>query len=284
MKAIELILSKPHFLLSVAGFIQIGFLEISWFDILDIILVGLLIYQLYRLLKGSLAFSIFIGLVLIYLIYYLVRLLNMELLSGILGQFIGVGVIALIIVFQPEIRRFLLLVGRTSQLRRSRIWNQLVGTDLPSREEREKLVQQIVGALVNFTMTNTGAILVFSDTSKLQFFANTGVKVDAEISGKLLESIFEKNSPLHDGAVIIADDKLYAAGCVLPVSENPYLPARIGMRHKAGVGITEHSDAIAIIVSEETGEISYAKNGQLEHHVSIQVRSEDKLLHYCLTG
>jgi len=256
-------------LLSVAGFIQIGFLEISWFDILDIILVGLLIYQLYRLLKGSLAFSIFIGLVLIYLIYYLVRLLNMELLSGILGQFIGVGVIALIIVFQPEIRRFLLLVGRTSQLRRSRIWNQLVGTDLPSREEREQLVQQIVGALVNFTMTNTGAILVFSDTSKLQFFANTGVKVDAEISGKLLESIFEKNSPLHDGAVIIADDKLYAAGCVLPVSENPYLPARIGMRHKAGVGITEHSDAIAIIVSEETGEISYAKNGQLEHHVSI---------------
>jgi uncharacterized protein (TIGR00159 family) len=269
LKAIELILSQPHFLLSVAGFIQIGFLEISWFDILDIILVGLLIYQLYRLLKGSLAFSIFIGLVLIYLIYYLVRLLNMELLSGILGQFIGVGVIALIIVFQPEIRRFLLLVGRTSQLRRSRIWNQLVGTDLPSREEREKLVQQIVGALVNFTMTNTGAILVFSDTSKLQFFANTGVKVDAEISGKLLESIFEKNSPLHDGAVIIADDKLYAAGCVLPVSENPYLPARIGMRHKAGVGITEHSDAIAIIVSEETGEISYAKNGQLEHHVSI---------------
>jgi len=269
LKAIELILSQPHFLLSVAGFIQIGFLEISWFDILDIILVGLLIYQLYRLLKGSLAFSIFIGLVLIYLIYYLVRLLNMELLSGILGQFIGVGVIALIIVFQPEIRRFLLLVGRTSQLRRSRIWNQLVGTDLPSREEREQLVQQIVGALVNFTMTNTGAILVFSDTSKLQFFANTGVKVDAEISGKLLESIFEKNSPLHDGAVIIADDKLYAAGCVLPVSENPYLPARIGMRHKAGVGITEHSDAIAIIVSEETGEISYAKNGQLEHHVSI---------------
>lgn len=193
----------------------------------------------------------------------------MELLSGILGQFIGVGVIALIIVFQPEIRRFLLLVGRTSQLRRSRIWNQLVGTDLPSRQEREKLVQEIVGVLVNFTMTNTGAILVFSDTSKLQFFANTGVKVDAEISGKLLESIFEKNSPLHDGAIIIADDKIYAAGCVLPVSENPYLPARLGMRHKAGVGITEHSDAIAIIVSEETGEISYAKNGQLEHHVSI---------------
>ncbi|TVR81165.1 MAG: TIGR00159 family protein [Chitinophagaceae bacterium] len=244
-------------------------MEIRLLDILDIFLVALLIYQLYRLLKGSLAFYIFLGLVSIYMIYFGVRALNMNLLSGILGQFIDVGVILLLIIFQPEVRRFLLIIGRGSHFKRNRWLKKWFPNKIQTEEELESYIEETLSAIAIFQKAKTGSLIVFANTSKLQFFANSGVKIDAVISSKLLESIFEKNSPLHDGAVIISENKIMAAGCTLPVSENEDLPDRVGVRHKAAVGITEQSDALAIIVSEEKGTISYARGGNLIFDIKI---------------
>lgn len=249
-------------------FIKIGFLEFDLVDVLDILLVGLLIYQVYKLLKGSLAFNIFIGLLLVYFVWFIVGLLEMRLLQGILGQFIEVGVIALLIVFQPEIRKFLIYLGRGSIMRRNFSIKRLFSKDDKPKGAYEELVREVSTALKHLAKTRTGAIIVFSETSRLQFYANTGVMMESKVSSKLLESIFEKNTPLHDGAVIISEQKIIAAGCVLPVSENTELPSRIGMRHKATVGVTEQSDAIAFVVSEERGTISYARNGRLIQDVS----------------
>lgn len=259
---------KPQLLLDL--FIKIGFLEIDFIDLLDIFLVGLLLYQVYKLLKGSLAFNIFIGLVLVYFAYFLVGLLGMRLLEGILGQFIEVGVIALLIVFQPEIRKFLIYLGRGSAFSRRFSITRLFKRDSKRTKVYDGLVKEIVNAMSNLAKNKMGAILVFSETSRLQFYANTGVILESAVSSKLLESIFEKTTPLHDGAVIISDMKLIAAGCVLPVSDNTELPSRIGMRHKATVGITEQTDAIAFVISEERGTISYARNGRLIQDVTIE--------------
>ncbi|HXH20074.1 MAG TPA: diadenylate cyclase CdaA [Chitinophagales bacterium] len=249
---------------------KIGFLELDFIDLVDAVLVALLIYMVYRLLKGSLAFNIFIGMLLVYLIWFSVRALEMELLQGIIGKFIDVGVIALLIVFQPEVRKFLLFIGRESNPSR---FGSLM-RNIFSREKRAPVIEQnareIATALGNLSQSKTGAIIVLSVTSRLQFYANTGVLIEGVISSKLLESIFEKNSPLHDGAVIIAEMKIIAAGCVLPVSDNPDLPSRLGLRHRATVGITEHSDAMALVVSEENGQISCARNGKLEQNISME--------------
>lgn len=248
---------------------HIGFLELDFLDIMDALLVAVLIYYVYKMLKGSLGFNIFIGMLLVYFIWFLVRILEMDLLQAIIGKFIDVGVLALLIVFQPEVRKFLLFLGgRGSQFSGINQWFR----NFFSREKRTPLFEQhareISGALQQFKEKRVGAIIVMSVTSRLQFYANTGVAVDGNITQKLLESIFDKNSPLHDGAVIIADHKIIAAGCVLPVSDNPDLPSRLGLRHRAAVGITEHSDAIALVVSEESGSISYARNGRLTLDIS----------------
>lgn len=258
-------------------FIKIGFLEIRLLDILDIILVGLLIFQLYRLVKGSLAFSIFIGLLIVYLVSLVVQSFDMDLLSGILGQFVGVGVIAVLIVFQPEVRRFLLYVGRGSRIGREGFWRKLSINQWRLSTQKEAQIKTVIRAIDSFSRTNTGALIVYAVTSKLQFYANTGEIMDANISANLLESIFNKTSPLHDGAVIISNDKVLAAKCVLPVSENPDIPSILGMRHRAAVGITEHSDALALVVSEVNGKISYAYEGKL--HLDVGSDQVHKKLH-----
>lgn len=248
---------------------KIGFLDLDLLDLVDALLVATLIYYVYKLLKGSIAFNIFIGMLLVYFIWFLVRILEMDLLQGIIGKFIDVGVLALLIVFQPEVRKFLLFLGgRGSQLNIFSNWFRNFLTRGKKTTSFDQYAREVAAALQNFTEKKTGAIIVLSVTSRLQFYANTGVSIDGNISGKLLESIFDKNSPLHDGAVIIAEQKLIAAGCVLPVSDNPDLPSRLGLRHRATVGITEHSDAMAIVVSEETGQISYARNGKLVQNVT----------------
>jgi len=251
---------------------KIGFLDIRFLDIIDVLLVGVLIYQLYRLVRGSLAFNIFIGLLIVYLASLVVRSLNMELLSGILGQFIGVGMIAVLIVFQPEVRRFLLYVGRGSRVGRESIWKKFSVRNWKITTEKETEINTISKAVEALSRTNTGALIVYAFTSKLQFIANTGLILEAQVSSGLIESVFFKNGPLHDGAMIIAEGKILAAKCVLPVSENPDLPDHLGMRHRAAVGVSEHSDAICIVVSEERGEISYAFEGHL--HLGV---SRDKL-------
>lgn len=249
--------------------IKIEFLELRLLDIIDILLVGILIYQLYRLLKGTLAFNIFIGLLFIYLISLLVGVLDMHLLSSILGQFIDVGVILLLIVFQPEIRRFLVFVGRGNLLKKGTVWRKYLSSRSKINRHDEEILKELKIALANLSSTKTGAIIVISGTSGLRSYADTGVEIGAQISAKMLESIFVKKSPLHDGAAIISNNKVMAANCVLPVSENSSLPRTIGMRHRSAVGISEISDVLALIVSEEKGYLSYAYDGKLILNVSI---------------
>lgn len=254
--------------------IKIGFIEIHILDLIDVFLVSLLLFQLYKLLKGSLAFNIFLGLLLIFLSWFLVRALEMRLLEGILSQFIGLGVIALLIVFQPEVRRFLLYLGKGSHLRRNSVIRKLLQKDWSGSPTVERETMEIVNAVRNMANEKVGALIVFARTSRMQSYANTGVELDAKISSKLLESIFDKSTPLHDGAVIIANNLVHAASCTLPISENMDLPERIGLRHKSAVGITEQSDAVCIVVSEETGTVSLTENGGIQMGVSMEVLSK----------
>jgi diadenylate cyclase len=252
----------------IPAFLRIGFLELRVIDVVDILLVGFLIYQLYRLIRGSLAYNIFIGLLIVYGLSLLFRALDMELISGILGQFIGVGVLALLIVFQPEVRRFLLLIGRGSELRRSGLaglWRRLNLRRLVLEDEEADpaLAAELAAALERLARRRVGALLVFSGSGRLLHHAGTGKSLDAKANGPLIESIFQKDSPLHDGALIVARRRLVAAACILPVSENPDLPPRFGLRHRAAAGITEQSDATAVVVSEERGEISVFRDGRV---------------------
>lgn len=235
---------------------------------MDVTLVALLLFQLYKLLKGSLAFNIFIGLLFVYVAWLLVKALNMQLLTTILGQFIGVGVIAVLIVFQPEIRRFLLLLGKTRVLKKDNIWKDLFSLNINLSSDSKAITKEIVSACKTLSEAKTGALIVIANTSKLQFFVDTGTKLNSNISAELLESIFNKKSPMHDGAVIIADNKILASKCILPVSENPDLPKSIGTRHRAAVGITENSDSLAILVSEDKGQLAYASQGRLFQKVT----------------
>jgi diadenylate cyclase len=246
---------------------SILFIPFRWLDLIDIVLVAILIYQVYNIVKGTAAIRIFVGVLLIYILWKMFELMKMELLSEILGQFIGVGVIALIIVFQPELRRFLILVGTTGVrdwpvAKRLFNWKNLKGDSINK--------DSIIKACANMCESKTGALIVLTKTSDLFFVLRGGEPLDSKYSSRVIESIFFKNSPLHDGAVIISGNRITAARCVLPVTDNPDFPARLGMRHRSAVGITENTDAIAIIVSEQTGTLSYAKEGQMHNNISLQ--------------
>lgn len=246
----------------------LGFLTFRWLDALDILIVALLLYQLYNLVRGTAAINIFLGILALYLLWLLVRALNMQLLGSILGQFIGVGVLALIVVFQQEIRRFLLLIGTTRFMSGKGSPFQWLNIAKGLRSEGQLNVNAVVSACLDMAHQSTGAIIVIARENSLQFYASTGEAIDAEVSAKLLESIFYKNSPLHDGGVIIVGNRIKAARCVLPVTDNDDFPAHLGMRHRAAVGLSESSDALAIVVSEQTGGISIASEGKLEYDVS----------------
>jgi diadenylate cyclase len=249
---------------------SIGFLEVSWVDIIDILLVSILLYQVYKLMKGSVAVTIFLGILSLYLIYLIVRAAQMELLGLILGQFMGVGVLAAIILFQPEIRKFLLLIGKTTDFNNSSgfIKNIFMWKNKEGNEGFN--ITPIIEAAKTLGSTNTGALIVFSRDSELKFYAESGDIIEAKMSKRLLLSIFNKYSPLHDGAVIIHNGKIKAARCVLPVSESDSLPAQFGLRHRAAMGMSETTDTVILIVSEETGQISLTKNGRLFSNLSPQ--------------
>lgn len=247
---------------------DLGFLTLTLLDIIDISLVAILLYQIYKLVKGSLAVNILLGLISIYLLWLVVDAIELRLLSKILGQFIGVGVISLIILFQPEIRRFLLMIGKNTTFSNYGWLRRFFFKGVDKDAEDVVYIRETLEAAETLAATMTGALIVFARTSELQFFANSGTPLDARVSSRLLESIFQKSSPLHDGAVIIANKRIKAASCVLPVTENQDLPEELGLRHRSGIGISEHSDAIVLIVSEETGSISIAINGQLEQNLT----------------
>jgi len=242
---------------------DLGFIQFTLIDVIDVLLLLFVLFQLYRLVKGSLAFSIFIGLLVIYLLSLVTEALDMQLMSEIFGAFVNVGVIAVLIVFQPEIRRFLLYVGRSSDIRKVHFWRALSLRKIRTGEYNQKEVNELTEAILELSKEHTGALIVIPQTSQLRFYQNTGIHLNAIITTDLLKSIFYKTGPLHDGAVIIAEHKIAAAKCLLPLSDNPDLPVKLGMRHRSGVGITEQSDATCIIVSEENGEISYAREGRL---------------------
>ena len=247
---------------------NIGFLNFGVIDAIEIILVALLIYQVYKLLKGSIAFNIFFGLLAIYLLHFIVEALDMKLLSGLLGNFVGAGVLLLIIVFQPEIRRFLLIIGRGGLFTKGQFWKNLSSQNWDMANSGQSL-KALYKALVKMSESKTGALIIIAPSSDLPYFSSTGVSIKATISSDLIISIFFKNSPLHDGAMIISDDRIIAAKCILPVSESKEIPSWAGLRHRSAVGITEQTDAVAIVVSEETGHYSYASKGLLKGRVSI---------------
>lgn len=243
---------------------KIGFLSVSLLDLLDIFIVGYLIYRIYKLLRGSIAFNIFIGIAVIYLTWGLLSLLKMEMLSSILGQFVNVGFIIIIIIFQPEVRRFLLLLGNSTMRGRSNFLSRLLSRSLEPQDDRQSALQQIKTALLRLSKEKTGALIVFSKNIDLDIIGHSSIVLNADINHLLLVSIFQKESPLHDGAVIIGKGKILAAGCILPVSESNQLPESAGLRHRAGLGVTERTITSTFIVSEETGAISFAENGHIE--------------------
>ena len=249
-------------------------------DILDITIVGYLIYRIYKLLKGSIAFNIFIGLVMLYVVWWLVSVLKMDLLSLILTQFVEVGVIILIIIFQPEVRRFLLILGNTTLRQRSNFFGQLIEQNLENSDTRNQSIQEIKSALLRMGREKIGALIVFSKNIDLENLSHSGVQVNANITAPLLQSIFSKDSPLHDGAVIIGNQKILAASCILPVSESQSLPKSVGLRHRAAVGITERSNVATFIVSEQTGSIGFASEGVLQRRISEAKLTELLNLHY----
>jgi uncharacterized protein (TIGR00159 family) len=245
----------------------IGFLEISWVDVIDILLVSILLYQVYKLMKGSVALSIFLGFLSLYLFYLVVKAAQMELLSGILGQFMGVGVLAAIILFQQEIRKFLLLVGKTTSFNRE---NFLRNFWRKNSKVNNLNLTPIMDAAKSMSGSNTGALIVFSRNSPLKFYAESGDLIDAIVSKRIILSIFNKYSPLHDGAVIIHANRVKAARCILPVTEREELPAEFGLRHRAAIGMSESTDTLVLIVSEETGQMSVVRNGKIFHNLSVK--------------
>lgn len=244
-----------------------GFIQIRWIDIVDIFLVALLLYELYKLLKGTVAINIFFGIVALVLIWQVVNALQMELLTKILGAFISVGFIALIVIFQPEIRRFLLALGTTTFMRKK--GRRFLFWRLNINGQSGINADAIVLACNHIADLKLGGLLVLTRKNELKQYVNTGEVVDAHMSAPLLEAIFYGQGPLHDGAVIISNNRIVAAACILPVSGNTMIPKRLGLRHRAGVGITEVSDSIAIIVSEENSKISYAVGGKLHKNVNV---------------
>jgi diadenylate cyclase len=237
-------------------------------DFIDIFLVAVLLYQTFKLLKRTGAVNIFIGILAFIICWVLVSFVfKMELLGGIFDRVISVGAFALIVLFQDEIRRFFSRIGSRRKGTLYHTLKRFFGNNTNEKEKTDFDLIQIVLACRSLSKNLTGALIILTRNNNLDFYTTSGEQINANINSRLIENIFFKNSPLHDGALIISNRKLKAAACILPVSQNQSIPKRLGLRHRAALGITEHSDAIAIVVSEETGHISFSVNGQLSLNV-----------------
>lgn len=246
--------------------IKIGFLEFGFLDALDIALVAFLMYQVYFLVRGSMASRVFVGYLLIYLVYLIVRALGLRLLTSILEYFMSVGAITLIVLFQQEIRRFLLMVGKSTVFANNRVLRKIFKNN-PEKQSAVAL-KALVDACRTMATEFTGGLIVIQRNDDLGKFAQSGDELDALVSKRILLSVFNQYSPLHDGAVIVSNSRVLAARCILPVSESSEIPASMGFRHRAAMGITEATDAAAIVVSEESGRISVCFEGQLYNNIS----------------
>jgi len=237
----------------------LSFINFQITDVIDILIVAVLLYELYKLTKGTAAVKLFWIIAIFYFIWKVVAYFHFTILSELLGEVINVGILAIIILFQPEIRKFLLYIGdgRFLHFFSDKFDKQQLYSEFAVEIEA---VQESCRAMA---ATKTGALIIFARETPLDEFIASGEELDAKPSAELLENIFFKNSPLHDGAVIIKDHRIVAARCILPVSKNKNLPQEVGLRHRSALGSTEMTDAIAVIVSEQTGNISVCKNGEL---------------------
>ena len=229
-------------------------------DILDIFVVALIIYLIFKWLRGSSAVNIFIARILLLIIRVIAVALNMKMLSALMGTVIDVGAVALVVIFQPEIRQFLIGVGRRTGLRNGLI-DRILGKKVESL--RDAAINEIANACVEMSEEKCGALIVILQKDPILDIIDTGDKIDADIRKRLIQNIFFKNSPLHDGAMVIGGERIVAARCTLPITSRTDIPAQYGMRHKAAVGISERCDAKVIVVSEQTGRISVVKDGTI---------------------
>ena len=244
-------------------------LQFSFKDVVDILLVAVFLFYMYQILNSSGTKALFGGIFTFLLIWVLVsKVLQMQLMGSILDMFTSVGALALVIIFQEEIRRFLFTLGST------RRWNFLKNlfnkdtTDI--NEEQSRLVASIVLACLNMSRKKTGALIAIQQNMDLAGYIHTGEMFNSEINARLIENIFFKNSPLHDGAMIIADGMIRAAGCILPVASGDELSRELGLRHRSALGLAKETDAKVIIVSEERGKVSFAQNGTLHVDISLE--------------
>ncbi|WMI70173.1 diadenylate cyclase [Mangrovimonas sp. YM274] len=250
---------------------NLKFWDFSIVDFIDVFLVAILLYYVYKLVKGTVAINIFIGIIIIYSVWKITDLLNMKMLHNIFDGFMKVGIIALIVVFQPEIRKFLLMVGSTNLGGKRKIFSKM--KFLKNEVETNTDISAIVNACTKMGATQTGALIVLERNNNLDFLTGTGDSMSIGVTQPIIESIFFKNSPLHDGAIIIENNVVKATRVILPVNNEKNIPQRFGLRHRAAIGITEKTDALALVVSEETGQISYIKNGEF-----IMFKDSDDLI------
>ena len=244
-------------------------LEFGIKDIIDIILVALMLYYIYRLMKESRSLNIFVGIMLFVLIWLFVsQILEMKLLGAILDKLVSVGVIALILIFQEDIRKFLYEIGSQKGIRRLVLF--LKTNKNNNKEVDKETIMPIVMACMSMSKKYIGALIVIQRGVPLTDIVDTGERIDANVNQRLIENIFFKNSPLHDGAMIVSDKRIEAAGCILPVSHSLDIPKELGLRHRAAMGISQNSDAISIVVSEETGRISVAIKGEFKLRLSAE--------------
>ena len=240
-------------------------------DIIDIFLVATMLYYIYRLMRESRSLNVFIGIMVFVVMWLFVsQVLQMRLLGSILDKLVSVGVIALIVLFQDDIRKFLYNLGAHRRMKAfTRFFTSSKGKDKAKKQVKETIMP-IVMAAMNMSKGKVGALIVIERLVPLNDIVVTGDQIDAAINQRLIENIFFKNSPLHDGAVVIANKRIKAAGCILPVSHNLDIPKELGLRHRAAMGISQESDAVAVVVSEETGGISVAVNGAFRLRLSAE--------------
>ena len=240
-------------------------------DVIDILLVALMLYYIYRLMRESRSLNVFVGIMVFIVTWLFVsQVLQMRLLGSILDKLVSVGVIALIVLFQEDIRKFLYNLGAHRRMKAlKRFLTSSRGKDKTKKDVKETIMP-IVMAAMNMSKGKVGALIVIERSVLLDDIVVTGDLIDAAINQRLIENIFFKNSPLHDGAVVVANKRIKAAGCILPVSHNLDIPKELGLRHRAAMGVSQESDALAVVVSEETGGISVAVNGTFHLRLSAE--------------
>ncbi|MCS6968966.1 MAG: diadenylate cyclase CdaA [Cytophagales bacterium] len=239
---------------------HIGFLEVKWADIADIALVSILIFSVYKLVKGTVALRVLIGLLILYLVFLIVQATQMEIFTLILDKFMSVGIIAALIIFQQEIRKFLLILGKSADIKGIHLSHFFKRRH---RHENHFDIHDLLEAIKVMSATHTGALIVLSREDELDSYCETGDLIDAIVSKRLIISIFSKNSPLHDGAVMIVGGRIKAARCILPVTDSRNVPPNMGLRHRAAIGMSEATDTLVLVVSEERGQASAVRNGKI---------------------